>query len=507
MDFTLTREKPEKLKCDLFAIGCFEEEHDKKAKEVPAKLMKSDGGLALDRALEGEIGHAIKAGTFTGEAGKMKLLYTEGRIPARHVLIIGMGKKKEADLDTLRMVMAKIGKTADELKLSSVAFILENKVLVKSAPHTRLQALVEGMILGRYSFEVYKDKEKRTQKTLKKVFVVTERQNAAMKNALVDGEVIANATILARDLGNTPGNDLTPRMLSKFAKDVASKGKLTFHEMGPAQMLKEKMGAFLSVAQGSNEPPAFVHLHYKPKGRSKATVALVGKGVTFDTGGISIKPTRDMSAMKADMCGAAAVIGVMKAIATLKPNVTVDAYICAAENMPDGKAIKPGDIITARNGKTIEYITTDAEGRMLLADGLSYACDKKPDYVIDIATLTGTCPYAVGEKYAAVIGTDQKFVNMLIKAGEQSGDPLWQLPLEKSYAKGLTKSIADLRNTGLSKADTINGALFLLNFVNDVPWAHLDIASNAWTDDATALCPKGATGSGVCLLTQFLMNM
>jgi leucyl aminopeptidase len=469
--------------------------------------MKGDGGIDIDRALEGEISRAIKASTFTGEAGKVMVLYTEGRIAPKHVLLIGLGKKKEADLDTLRSAMAKIARKADDLRLGSVAFALENKTLVKSAPNARLQVLVESMILGRYSFEMYKDKKKRAHKTLKKVFVISDRQNAAIKNALNDGRVVAEATIFARDLGNTPGNDLTPRVLAKFAKEVANKSKLAYHEMGPAQMQKERMGAFLSVAQGSAEPPAFVHLTYKPKGRSKASVALVGKGVTFDSGGISIKPSRGMSEMKSDMGGAAAVLGAMKAIAELKPRVTVDAYLCAVENMPDGKAIKPGDIVTARNGKTIEYISTDAEGRMVMADGLSYACDRKPDYVIDICTLTGACPYAVGEKYAAILGTDQKFVNQLVKAGEQSGDPLWQLPLEKSYAKGLTTTIADLRNTGSSKADTINGALFLLNFVGEIPFAHLDIASNAWTEENTPLCPKGATGSGVRLLTQFLMNM
>lgn len=507
MDFTLTKEKPVKLKCDLFAIGCFEEEHEEGAREMPAKPMKGDGGIELDKGLDGEISRAMKAGTFTGEAGKAKVLFTEGRIAARHVIVVGLGKKKELNADTLRSAMARVAKTADEFKLASVAFVLENKAVAKVAPPARLQMLIEGMVLGRYSFEMYKDKKKRAHKTLKKVFVISDRQNAAIKNALNDGKVIAEATVFARDLGNTPGNDLTPRMLAKFAKDTASKGKLAYYEMGPAQMLKEKMGAFLSVAQGSAEPPSFVHITYKPKGRSKTTVALVGKGVTFDAGGISIKPSRGMSEMKSDMGGAAAVLGTMKAIAELKPRVTVEAYICAAENMPDGKAVKPGDIVTARNGKTIEYISTDAEGRMMLADGLSYACDKKPDYVIDICTLTGACPYAVGEKYAAIIGTDQKFVDQLIKAGEQAGDPLWQLPLEKSYAKGLTTTIADLKNSGSSKADTINGALFLLNFVGDTPWAHLDIASNAWADDATPICPKGATGSGVRLLTQFLMNM
>ena len=210
--------------------------------------------------------------------------------------------------------------------------------------------------------------------------------------------------------------------------------------------------------------------------------------------------------MKGDMGAAAAVIAAMKAVAELKPAVTVDAYICAAENMPDGKAIKPGDIVTARNGKTIEFISTDAEGRMLLADTLCYAAEKNPDYMVDMATLTGTCPYAVGEKYSAVMGTDQGLIDKIKKAGDESGDYVWQLPFEKDYMKGLTTGPADLRNLGSTKADTITGALFLSNFIGEIPWVHIDIASTAWTNEASDISSKGATGSGVRLLVQFLMN-
>ncbi len=506
MDFILSKEKPERIACDLFAIACFEEPKDKKEKVPPAKLMKEDGGQVLDRALAGEISRMIQAGSFTGGAGKTKLLYTGRRIPARHILLVGLGKKREATLATLRNAAAKIAKAADELKITSAALVLANMPFVGAKPPQRLKAIVEGMELGRYSFEIYKTKEDRTERTLKSIHVLSSKTDGALTKSIEMGQHTASSTILARDMSNAPGNDMTPSILARFARDVAENGKLEYHEMGPAEIRKERMEAFLAVAQGSAQPPVFIHLRYKPKGGSKKTIALVGKGVTFDSGGISIKPVRGMEQMKDDMGGAAAVIGVMRAIAELKPRVTVDAYIAATENMPDGKAIKPGDIVTARNGKTIELITTDAEGRMILADALSFAVDKKPHYVIDLATLTGSCLYAVGEKYAAIMGNDRKLIDKLKRAGDEAGEPVWQLPLEKDYIKGLTTGPADLKNIGTSKADTINAGLFLSHFVGDVPWAHLDIASTAWASEATDLSPKGATGAGVRILVQFLMN-
>jgi len=507
MELVVSYEKPEKIRCDLIAIGCFEEEAKKDKKTPPSKLLREDGGVALDKALDGEISRLITASNFIGSAGKMRLIFTEGRIPARHILLIGLGKKKDSKLTVLRNSSAKIGKVADEIRAKEIALVLHKDSLFDADPTSRAKIIAEGFELGRYNFDLYKAPISRTEKTAKKLILISPKSEKTIKKALQAGYQSAQATILARNLGNTPGNDMTPTILARFSKDVANKGGLQYKELGPAQIKEEKMGAFLAVAQGSAQPPVLVHMRYKPKGASRKTVAVVGKGVTFDTGGISIKPVRGMEEMKNDMGGAAAVIGTMQAIAKLNPSVTVDAYIVAAENMPDGKAIKPGDIVTARNGKTIEIISTDAEGRMLLADGLSFATDKKPDYVVDISTLTGTCPYAVGEKYSAILGTDQQLIDKLKKAGDEAGEPVWQLPLEKDYMKGLTMGPADLRNLGSSKADTIIGALFLSNFIGDIPWAHIDIASTAWSNETTDIWPKGSTGVGVRLLTQFLMNL
>lgn len=507
MDFIFSATKPEKTTCGLIAIACFEGPKEGAKKQPLAKLLKEDGGIALDSALGGEISRMIKAGSFTGAAGKMKLLYTEGRLPAKHVLLVGLGKRADVTTMTIRTAAAKIAKTADDLKITSAAFMLHAQTFAGSAPESRLRAIVEGLLLGRYNFQVYKEKASRIESTLATTYILAKRADAALRRAVDMGRAAAESTALARDLINTPGNDMTPRRLADFARRVAKRGGLSYTEWGPERIRRERMGAFLAVAQGSNEPPVFFHMRYKPAGHSKKTVAIVGKGVTFDTGGISIKPVRGMEEMKDDMGGAAAVIGLMQAIAHLKPRVTVDAYICATENMPDGKAVKPGDIVTARNGKTIEFISTDAEGRMILADGLCYAAEKKPDYLIDVATLTGTCPYAVGEKYAAVLGSNQALVDRLKRAGNEVDEPLWQLPLEKDYMKGLTFGLADLRNLGLTKADTITGALFLSQFVDKATWAHIDIASTAWTNEASDLSPKGATGAGVRVLLQFILSL
>jgi len=248
-------------------------------------------------------------------------------------------------------------------------------------------------------------------------------------------------------------------------------------------------------------------LQYRPKQKPKKKVAIVGKGITFDSGGISIKPAKGMEEMKDDMCGAGTTLAVMQAIAQLKPKVAVDAYIPACENMPSGKAIKPGDIVKARNGKTIEIITTDAEGRMILADALCYAADSKPDYMIDLATLTGHCAYAIGERYMAILGNDQTLVDKLLSQGKNAGEKMWQFPLEQEYKKGMTKGIADLRNTGTSKAGVIEGALFLEEFVGKTKWAHLDIASVAVTTEDLPYAPKGCIGAGVRMLVNFLMSL
>ena len=266
------------------------------------------------------------------------------------------------------------------------------------------------------------------------------------------------------------------------------------------------MNLISAVSRGSLNPPRFIHIRYKPAKKTNKSMAIVGKGVTFDSGGYNLKPSRHIENMKADMGGAAAVLGLMKILPVIKPNVVVDAYIPASENMIDGEAHKPGDVIKSRSGKTVEILNTDAEGRLLLADAIDYAIAKKPDILIDLATLTGGVRYALGEIYTAILGNDQKLIDNILAASKEAGEPMWQLPLEKEYLKGFKESIADMSNTGKSFASTINGALFLNEFVGKTKWGHLDIAEAAWSDDARGYRSKGGTGAGVQTLVKFLQN-
>lgn len=507
MKFSVTKGALESFKADVIAIGCFETEKGKEKKPKPAVLLKEDGGVAVNRALNGQIAKLMEAEEFTGAEGKQKVLFTAGLMPARYVILAGLGKKKEFTADTLRRVASQIAKAANDVKGETLAVVFVKEAIGEMKTASRMQSAVEGIVLGTYLFDFYKKDEDRQKKTLKTIYFLSGGNPKQYDLSVLKGRAVAEATNMARDMGNTPGLDLTPTILAKKAKEVAAKGRLTFNLMNEEKIRAENMGAFLSTAKGSDEPPVFIHMGYRPARKAKAKIAIVGKGITFDAGGISLKPPRGMEQMKDDMAGAAAVISVMQAVAVLKPQVAVDAYVPACENMPSGRAIKPGDIVKARNGKTIEIISTDAEGRMILADALSYASDKKPDYIIDLATLTGACVYAVGEKYIAVLGNDQRLIDKLKKSGEGAGEPLWQLPLEKDYKKGLTKGIADLKNIGSSKADTINGALFLEEFVGEAKWAHLDIASTSWSDEDKAFAPRGSTGAGVRLLLYFLMGL
>ena len=506
MKFKIAKGAPEAFKADVIVIACFEKEKKEGEKPKPAQLMKEDGGLTIDRKLKGGISKLMAHEEFTGSEGKSKLIFTAGLVPARYALLVGLGQKKSFNLDSLRKAGSAIAKAANDVKANSVAAVFQREPLNEIGVPSRMQAVTEGMILGSYVFDKYKKEEDRKKQTLENCYFIAAGNKSVFEKAVSAGEAIAHATNFARDLGNTPSADMTPSILAGVAKEIGNRNRLSVGVMGLKEIRAEKMEAFLSVAKGSSEPPVFIHMQYKPAKKARARVAIIGKGITFDSGGISIKPAKGMDQMKDDMAGAAAVIAIMKAVASLKPQVSVDAYIPACENMPAGNATKPGDVVRARNGKTIEIISTDAEGRMILADALSFASDKKPDYLIDVATLTGACVYAVGEKYAAILGNDQRLIDKLKRDGEKAGEPLWQLPLEKEYKKGLKKGIADLKNIGSSKADTINGALFLQEFVGDTKWAHIDIASTSWSDEDLPYAPKGSTGAGVRILINFLVN-
>ncbi len=498
MKFNQIKQTLDQAKVDLIVVGAFSDK---------PKLLKEDGGLAIDAVLKGELGNLIDQEEFKAGVGDKKLIFTAGLLPARYVLLIGLGKKKEFSLETLRNVGSAIAKTAQEIKAKSLALTFQKTKLENFAAAERIQAFVEGALLGSYVFDKYKNKEDREKQTLENISIISAVPAKQFATFIQKAEVTAQATNLARDLGNMPSLDLTPQNLAKMAKNIAEKYKLKCEVLSLAQIKSEKMGAFLAVTKGSEEPPAFIHLQYRPKQKPKKKVAIIGKGITFDSGGISIKPAKGMDEMKDDMCGGGTALAVMQAIAQLKPKVAVDAYIPACENMPSGKAIKPGDVVTARNGKTVEILNTDAEGRLILADALSYAADNKPDYMIDLATLTGHCAYAIGERYMAILGNDQQLIDRLIKSSKAAGENMWQFPLEQEYKKSMTKGIADIKNITTSKAGVIGAALFLEEFVGKNKWAHLDIASVATTAEDLPYTPKGCAGAGVRLLIKFLMSL
>ncbi|KKU95471.1 MAG: putative cytosol aminopeptidase, partial [Candidatus Gottesmanbacteria bacterium GW2011_GWA1_48_13] len=320
------------------------------------------------------------------------------------------------------------------------------------------------------------------------------------------GETVAQAVCFARDLVNEPPSLTTPTYLSRQALGIAKASALVSCEvLDKSDMEKLGMGGILGIARGSDEEPKFIKLSYAGGGRK--TVALVGKGITFDSGGLSLKSSEGMETMKIDMAGAAAILGIFQALTVLKPKVNVVGLICATENMPSGGAIKPGDVVTAMNGKTIEILNTDAEGRVVLADGLSYAVEKvKPDVMVDLATLTGACMVALGEEISGLFANDAKLAQSLKEAAEQSGEKIWELPLAKEYKELLKSSVADIKNiSGKRYGGAINGALFLQEFVPDnIPWAHLDIAGPAWAEKDTPLEPRGATGVGVRMMLCWL---
>jgi len=505
MKLQISKARPDGFDCGIVAVGLYE----RKAEAGGAKhaLIKHvDGGIALDKALGGEISRQIASEPFKGERHTHRMLFTAGRIPARFVLLIGMGPKSDISLDVLREVGGTIAKAARNVRAKTAALVLERGQVDELPAPERARAIAEGAILAGYAFERYKTDDEDRPAPLAGLHFLYDGSSAPVRAACEQARVIAQAQNVARDLTNTPGQDATPRMISSFAKGVAAKHGLAFKALGKEAIAKESMGGLLAVARGSSEQPAFITLTYKPKGKRAKKLAIVGKGVTFDSGGISIKPSRGMSEMKSDMAGAAACIAAMQAIAQLKPGVEVTAYIPAAENMPDGKAVKPGDVVKMRNGKTVEIISTDAEGRLLLADALSYAADRKPDAIVDLATLTGGAVYCCGELYTIAVGNDQKLIDKLFKSAEHAGERMWQLPMVEEYKKGYTSGIADLNNTGKSKAQTIMGAIFLREFVGDAKWVHLDIAASSWSDAAREWDPKGATGCMVRTLVDFAMN-
>lgn len=468
--------------------------------------VKHPGGAtgAVDKALDGAITKLIEQGEIKGKLNEVSVIHSLGKVPARIVAVAGLGEQSEFTLDRVRSVAAEFCRTLRKLNCQRIATVLHGAGIGGIEPEIACQAIVNGSLLGLYRFRKYITKESDFEDV--KELLMVERDAAklrALERGCEKGRVLAEATSLARDLVNEPANYMTPNDMAKVAEGLAEAHGLSLTVFEHEQMEEEGMGALLGVAQGSHQPPKVIVLHYKGDKTSSETMGFVGKGITFDSGGISIKPSDGMAEMKGDMAGAAVVMAAIGAIAQLKLEVNVTAIIPATENLPGGDAIKPGDILKAVNGKTIEVVNTDAEGRLILADALGYAVKQGLSPLVDVATLTGACHIALGDVCSGIFGNTQELVDGLVEAGAKAGERLWQMPMYQEY-KELNKSeVADIKNTGGRWGGAITAAQFLAEFVGDTPWVHIDIAGTFMSDKDRGWLVKGATGVGV----QTLVNL
>jgi len=480
-----------KWKGDTLAVFAFQEE--------------SPRFLGLEKKLE-TFPVFAKADGFKGKERETLILRPVDSLPAERLLLIGLGKKEEFDLDTLRRAASKVLRLAEHVGLTSIA--LRAPAISTNKAQEEIQALAEGLFLGAYKFDRHQSRPEDAPKPVEEVILLVENSSRLEKSALDRGRLYANATMLARDLINEPPSRMNPARLAEEALKL-NKSPISVHVFEKKELEKMGMGAILGVGAGGEVPPRLVELTYKPSGKVKKVVALVGKGITFDSGGLSLKPAQAMETMKDDMSGAAAVLGVMSALAELHVPLEVRGYMAIAENMPGGRAQKPGDVLKAFNGKTIEVLNTDAEGRLVLADALSYASSKKPDVIIDIATLTGAAVVALGHLVSGVMGNSSETIKAILNAGKDSGEKFWELPLVKEYKQDIKSKIADMKNIGgrRGEAGTIIGGLFLQEFVDGSPWVHIDIAGPSWTDSDQPYCPTGGTGHPVRTLLHYLENL
>lgn len=455
---------------------------------------------ALDHLTGGAIAEVFSQGEFDGKRDRWVLLRNVGTLATRRLLLYGGGAPDcPGPLTAQRLAGAAIRTLADR-GVRSAAFLLTEKIVASA------QAVVEGAVLGQMSCALYRAEDRIKSQVQELVLTGESSRTAELDRAIEAGVCMAEATNFARSLGFEPGNMLTPTELARRAQEMAEREGLECEVLGEDEMKRLGMGALLAVARGSQEPAQLIALNHKPAGASADSelIALVGKGITFDSGGLSIKPAAKMEEMKYDMGGGAAVIGAMQALAKLNTKARVIGLIPAAENMPSGRAVKPGDVVRSLSGKTIEVLNTDAEGRLVLCDAISYAISLGATLIVDAATLTGACLVALGETRAAVMGTNQVLIDELIFAGEQCGERLWQLPFDDEYGEMIRSDVADIKNVGNRTAGSITAGWFLKHFAGEVPWAHLDIAGPAWFREPQPFMAKGATGFGVRLLATFV---
>ncbi len=484
--------------CDLLVISAFAGEQ----KEV----LLSD---AFDASLSEYLLQVIKDDHFEAKEGSTLLIRMDGRISAKRLLVVGLGKMEEVSAHILRKAFAQVQHACAGMQIKSVNVSMVGLEVAEVDLDESVQAIVEGFRLSGYTYGRYKKEEKKkTTETVE--FTFSDAKLAKKAQSVIElAELVCSATVSARDLVNTPALHLAPKDMVDAAKAmVKEKGPISIKVYDEPKLKKMGAGGILGINQGSDHEPFMVHLTYKPAKKAKKVIALVGKAVTFDSGGLSLKPSDSMMGMKIDMGGAAAVLGVFSVLAKLQPNVEVHGIFGAVENMPSGKAIRPGDIVKAINGKTIEILNTDAEGRVTLADTLSYACTLKPDMVIDLATLTGACMVALGEEITGLMSNNPELAQRMLTSAKQAGEEMWELPLYKGYRQLILSDVADVKNIGGRYGGALTAGLFLQEFVTkDMPWIHMDIAGPAYAERPfNAYEQKGATGHPVRTLIHFLRS-
>jgi leucyl aminopeptidase len=502
MEVRSTSRPVQDVSCDALIVGAA----SVSSEQAEKTLLLSSAGQIVDEQLDGLLSERFNDGEFEASPGALLTVYPQGRLAAKRVIVVGLGAYKKLTTQSLRRAAAIATRHAQKTAAHQVTLALSLANTPFSAAQG-IQAQVEGALLGAYTFRQYQQTNDSKGITLLQI-AVQETAGAITEQAINHGQILAEAANFARDLVNEPPSVLTPTELADRASSMARQFGLECEVFDKEKIEARAMGGLLAVSQGSVQPPKFIVLRYSgANNNGDKGVALVGKGITFDTGGISLKPAANMDEMKGDMGGAAAVIGAMQAIAQLKPALNVTALVPTCENMPSGSAFRPGDIVRIMNGKTIEIVNTDAEGRLVLADALSYAVEKGLSPIIDLATLTGGVVVALGSKMTGLFSNDTTLRDGIISAGEAAGEKYWPLPLDDEYDEQIASDIADIKQTGGREASSVTAAKILQRFVDNTCWAHLDIAGTSYMDHKTSHQEKGATGVGVRTLAELVLQL
>jgi len=485
------------IEADAIILNFFEE------------MEQLDGDMTtVDKALSGAISRLISQGEIKGKLSEVTVIHTLGNLPTARVVVVGLGKQPELSLDKVRGAVAEICRLLQKKEVKTIATLAQGAGIAGISLDGAAQAVTEGVLLGVYSFRKHITKEAEYGEIEKFTIVDVNKANLPLlEKGCNKGRILAEATNLCRDMVNEPANYMTPTHMAETATNLAQTYGLEINILEKGQMEELGMGALLGVTQGSRQPPKFIVLRYNGSDSGEIDIALVGKGITFDSGGISIKPSQGMEEMKGDMAGGAAVMAAMRAIAQLKPKINVMAIIPCAENLPGGNSLKPGDVLKTMDGKTIEIVSTDAEGRLILADALGYAKKFGARSVVDVATLTGACRVALGDVCTGAFTNNQELVEKVIAAGVDAGEPVWQMPMHELYKEQNKSDVADIKNIGGRWGGAITAAQFLAEFVGDTPWVHLDIAATSLTDKERTYLVKGATGVPLRTLVNLVLSL